>query len=219
MLFTSRQNKIILISLVVLTAILIIRFSTLVSAIQHLPAYAPQDAPFISGPLQAKSVYAFDALTGEVLYQKNSSAILPLASLTKIATAIIAHNLANEKIKSIGPLASEISITPESLKKDGDQGLIAGERWDVDDLIRLMLVASSNDAAAALSQDLDNITFVQKMNDFAHGLGLNSFLFKNETGLDNETETEAGDLGSAHDVAYLFRYFLSNFSYLLYPTR
>ncbi|MDD5318936.1 MAG: hypothetical protein PHF79_03960, partial [Candidatus Pacebacteria bacterium] len=84
---------------------------------------------------------------------------------------------------------------------------------------RLMLVASSNDAAAALSQDLDNITFVQKMNDFAHGLGLNSFLFKNETGLDNETETEAGDLGSAHDVAYLFRYFLSNFSYLLYPTR
>ncbi|MEK7628396.1 MAG: serine hydrolase [Patescibacteria group bacterium] len=163
----------------------------------------PSTADF---PVTAHAAYVYDASTGRVLFEKNANAQLPLASITKVMLALVAH----ETI----PLDAVVHIRATALGSEGDTGLHAGEEWQLQDLIDATLVPSSNDGALALAYETGNRLpgdedpvkkTVEAMNRKARALGLAQTYFLNPTGLD-ESLTTAGAYGSARDIAALLHY-------------
>ncbi len=167
--------------------------------------------PFEKMELQAKAAYVYDARIGEVFYAKNENTRLPLASLAKVMSALVARELS--------PEYATISIDRLALAAEGDNGLRPGEKWVLKDLLDFSLISSSNDGirAAALAlgaleksgADEEEIIndFVRRMNDKAAELDLKNTYFKNETGLD-ETEFKGGAYGTAKDITSLMEYLL-----------
>ncbi len=168
-------------------------------------------------PLEALSAIIMNAQTGEVLYEKNSHILLPLASITKLASiAVINTHLSPGRT---------VSITKDDLKTEGESGLIPGTVWSVNELSKFSLLTSSNDGIAALARTVEEevhnsledgdvpYTFVDLMNDFAHTRGFAQLSFLNPTGLD-ESKTLAGAYGSAYDVASLTQYFFNTYKEL-----
>ncbi len=146
--------------------------------------------------IQAKAAFVLDAKTGETIYENNADTILPLASITKLMTALVSsENIASSTI---------ITITEEDLKQDGDNGLLLGEKWRFDDLRDFTLLVSSNDGAEAIGGN-----FIEEMNEKAVSLGLHSLSFKNPSGLDISS-SEPSNFGSARDASELFKYILEN---------
>jgi D-alanyl-D-alanine carboxypeptidase len=141
----------------------------------------------------------YDPATKQIWFSKDADVRLPLASLTKLMSA--------EAVLARGDANATVEITPESLKPSGDWGLRVGDHWNVVDLVRFGLAASSNDAMAAASSAVQG-NIVDAMNDRAKELGLTQTYFYNPTGLDLDVET-AGAYGSAHDIAVLAATFLA----------
>ena len=210
----------------ILTALLAISLSLVfLSAAKDFPVSgsvtavkknAPKDTPFKTAALEARAAYVFDISAGRAIFQKNSSAQLPLASLTKIMTAIVVKERAPEGLRA--------RIPRKAILQEGDSGLITGEWWKVSNLTDAMLVASSNDAAFALSMvslgggDNDSWKdFVKLMNKKAEEMNLNQTYFLNPTGLDVSPNI-AGAYGSAQDVAKMIRYVLKKYPKLLEVT-
>ena len=99
--------------------------------------------PFRDLDITAQAIYIYDVRNDKVIFEKNGNMQLPLASVTKLMTAIIASESVPEHVV--------ITITPDSLAKEGDTGLFVDEEWDVKDLIEYTLLVSSNDGAYALA--------------------------------------------------------------------
>jgi len=154
--------------------------------------------------LEAGSACVFDQQLGNFLFEINKNTQLPLASLTKLMTAVVAkENL---------PADAEIEITNEALAQEGDVGLITGEKWRLNDLINIMLITSSNDAAYAISSSLNTgennyKIFIKLMNEKANELGLKQTFFLNATGLDY-SKNIAGAYGSCEDITKLLTYII-----------
>lgn len=156
--------------------------------------------------IAAKAAIVWDAKENKVLFAKNERVQLPLASLAKIMTALLA-------LENSGGEGNAVLISKEAVAEEGDNGLIVGEHWQTDDLTKLTLVSSSNDGARALAmafaatdkEDVGEISFVQLMNARAKRLGLSETYFLNETGLDLSSSS-SGSYGSAEDIAKLFHY-------------
>lgn len=165
--------------------------------------------PFSLLDIKARSAFVFDIKKNHVLYAKDAETTLPLASITKIMTAIVA----SESL----PATSTISISTTDLSQDGDSGLLANERWNFKKLLDFTLSVSSNDGASAIASASSPI-FIEKMNQKAATLGLNSMRFYNPTGLD-ESIVQSGGYGSAIDVAKLFSYTLSTYPDIFTATR
>ncbi|MBX4181297.1 serine hydrolase [Candidatus Parcubacteria bacterium] len=172
--------------------------------------------------LQAKSVYVYDVRNQSVLFAKNENTRLPLASLTKLMTALVA----SERSPSYGT----VTITKEALAAEGDSGLLAGEKWSLKNLLDFSLTTSSNDGMRAVALTFGAIhdstatpdeiigNFVGLMNEKARELDLKNTYFWNETGLD-ESEQKGGAYGSAKDVATLLEYILRKEPEMLETTR
>lgn len=143
--------------------------------------------------VEAKAAVLYDIRQGRVLYQKNANLELPLASITKLMTA--------QTLLSVLDSRQLVQITTDSLRAEGDSGLRVGDAFTLEDLLRLGLVASSNDAMAAAAASLGEEP-ATKMNAAAQALGLTKTRFLNPTGLDVNADT-AGATGSAYDVARL----------------
>lgn len=180
--------------------------------------------------LEAKAAYIYDVQEKRVLFALNEEAQLPLASLTKIMTAIVAsENL---------PDYTTIVING-NLKNGGYSGLIPGESWRLKDLLDFMLIKSSNEGASSVASavgavllgfdqnasgtayEIGKNTFVDKMNEKARELGMSQTYFLNETGLDHD-EAVAGGYGSAEDItnllAWAVQYEADLFEATRYPT-
>ncbi len=148
--------------------------------------------------LEAKAVSIYDIDANKELFSKNEHTPLPLASLVKTMTVILAmeKNSPGQKVK----------ISEEAINQAGDNGLLVNEIWPLDDLARFTLISSSNDGAWALSENIEN--FVQLMNEKAKKIGMADTVFFNPTGLDI-SEAKAGAYGSAFDAnqmaVYAFR--------------
>ncbi len=130
--------------------------------------------------LQAKSALALDLNTGTDLYAVNIQERLPIASLTKLMTAMVVADKVNKDLL--------VTIMPEDVNVVGSKmDLVAGEKITVENLLYGLLIPSSNDAAQALARFVggsqDN--FVAMMNDKAQELGLTSTHFSNPVGLDS----------------------------------
>ncbi|HUT96292.1 MAG TPA: serine hydrolase [Candidatus Paceibacterota bacterium] len=141
----------------------------------------------------AKSAIVFNFKqdnTNNVLFKKNAEQILPIASLTKLMTAIIA--LENYNPEDI------IKISKDSVDINGNNGgLINGEELKVKDLLYIMLVESSNDAAMALAGDGTKInfdTFIYLMNRKAQEMNLKNTQFVEPIGLDFLNQSTASEM-------------------------
>lgn len=130
--------------------------------------------------LKAESAMVIDSQSGKVLFEKNSSINMPMASLTKMMTAVVV-------LESSVDLEDSTVIDSEAVKIEGaDINLENGEEMRVGDLLHGLLISSGNDAAMALAKkvggDVDG--FVVMMNDKADELGLSNTNFTNPSGLD-----------------------------------
>ena len=161
----------------------------------------PKSFTLSPNTLQADAAAVYDLTTGRVLFAKNAEQSLPLASLTKLMTALVVldHTLPGTKVV----------ITAEDLAPEGDWGLRVGDTLSVPTLLKLSLVASSNDAITAAARSLGS-NYLAQMNLSAQKLGLTHTRFLDPTGLDIDEKT-AGAYGSAEDVARLVGYFYKRY--------
>ncbi len=161
------------------------------------------ETPILNINIKAKAAYVKDLNTGKVLYAKNENEKLPLASLTKIMTALVAkRNADNNQL---------IKISDQDLATEGEYYLSSQEIFKLKDLIDITMTGSVNDTATAISGVLNNQkTFIDEMNITAKQIGLGDSYFKNPTGLDINIVT-ASAVGSAKDVATLLQYTIMNY--------
>jgi|SRR3989344_1969208 len=161
-----------------------------------------KEEPKIELTLDARSAYILDISENKVLFEKNSSDPLPLASIAKLMTAV----LLDEKVL------------------DGTLLPALGDRFKKEDLIGLMLAASSNEAAfeaAEFASEGEVESFVGEMNERARTLGLSSMSFLNPHGLDIKTASGKipGAVGNALDALRLLTYVYEDYPELLERTR
>ncbi|MBE6598410.1 MAG: D-alanyl-D-alanine carboxypeptidase [Ruminococcaceae bacterium] len=155
-----------------------------------LPLYA-HDAPSLSA--QAAVVTA----DGEIIMSKNADKRLPMASTTKIMTALVA-------IES-GDITREVRIDRRACGVEGSSVyLTEGEVLTLEDLLYALMLESANDAAAAIACEVGGgiAEFAEMMNRTAEKLGLWDTHFMNPHGLDDpEHYTTASDLARLTDYA------------------
>lgn len=178
-----------------------------------------QNDPFTEINLEAKSAIVWDIINQQELFVKNPDVPLPLASLTKVMTAVTTSQMAPD---------TKINIALEYLEPEGDSALIVGDTWTAGDLRDFTLLTSSNDGAFALAaatkagtatnKEGDRLNFIKAMNEKAKEIGLTNSRFFNEHGLDRTLE-KGGAYGTARDMARLFEYALENQPGLLEATR
>ncbi|MBV8066264.1 MAG: D-alanyl-D-alanine carboxypeptidase [Actinobacteria bacterium] len=142
----------------------------------------------------ARAYTVVDAATGQVLASSNPHEQLPIASITKLMTVVVAlQHLQPSQIVTVTPQAAKVG--QESIP------LYGGERVSVQDLLEGALIQSANDAADALAYAAagdDLPRFIGWMNAEAQTLGLHDSHFVRPDGLD-----APGHVSSAHDVAVL----------------
>ena len=162
---------------------------------------APQPAPdFASMPeLSAHSVLVFDQASGQPLLAKNATLQTPIASITKLMTAMLVIDAAQ-------PLDERITITDEdrdTLKGTGSR-LAIGARYTRGQLLHLALIASDNRAAHALGRSYPGglERFVATMNRMARALGMHDTVYVEPTGLSSGNRSTALDLAKLVDYAY-----------------
>jgi serine-type D-Ala-D-Ala carboxypeptidase (penicillin-binding protein 5/6) len=165
--------------------------------------------PFDATVVSARAAFVYDIRNKREIFAKNAEQQLPLASIAKLMTALVAE----ENLEQ----GSFVTISSEAIAESGDSGFFNGERWSVKDLIDFTLMTSSNDGAAALALAVDKPVTVA-FNKKADKLGLVQSYFANSTGLDNGGNT-SGSYGSARDVAELLTYILVNNPELIEATR
>lgn len=155
---------------------------------------------------------------GEVLFERDADAQVPIASITKVMTALVALDSA--------PLDTEITVSRYAASVgESTAGLQAGDTMTLEQALSALLVPSGNDAAVAIAESLGPIigatqgqdvaegdeeaVFVAAMNAKAKELGMTDSLFANPHGLDND-EHEADMHCSARDVATLCQAAMKN---------
>jgi D-alanyl-D-alanine carboxypeptidase len=148
--------------------------------------------------VEAKSYVIYDVNNKKILASKNEDQILPLASLTKIVTAITAIKIASED--------TDIIIRKDYMRKDEnlDIGMKVDQKWKLKELLKYALTVSSNSSMDIIASTVSssNSSFVNSMNDYVKELGFKNFNFKSASGLDYGDEI--GGEGSALEYAKLF---------------
>ena len=163
--------------------------------ISHLSFYAS------ALDISANSAIVIDAQNGKVVYSKNPNSPMPMASTTKIMTAIVA-------IEQTSKINTQVHISADAVGIEGSSiYLCEGEILTLEELLYALLLSSANDAATAIAifvgGSIDG--FVKLMNQKAQALGLISTSFQNPHGLDQD-----GHYTTAYDLAKLTQYALKN---------
>ena len=156
-----------------------------------VPLIYSDRAPALSAAVSARSAVLIDASSGAVLFEKNSSERLPMASTTKIMTALIIL----EKMQ----LDEVVSVPKEATLVEGSSiYLRENEEITVETLLYGLLLESGNDAAHTLAVACSGSieAFADEMNKKATGLGLQNTCFKNPHGL-----TAEGHYTTAYELA------------------
>lgn len=169
------------------------------------PAYATNYVPDFD--VTSETVYLENLDTGAVVYEKNASARVYPASLTKIMTAIVVL----EHVKDLDAETAEYPLYIQDLLYGTNAslgGLIVGEKLSIRNLLYSALVQSANESAMILADYVGSgsiSTFVDMMNAKAAELGCTGTHYTNPTGLHNENHYT-----TAHDMALLTKYAMQN---------
>ena len=175
--------------------------------------------------VRAKSAVAMDVDSETILHNQNARQKLPIASLTKLMTALLVvdniHNLKSEVVT----IDQEVCHTPTSIigcptsSYCFSDTLSVGEKVYAQDLLEAMLSNSANDAAVALGKHIagSQKEFAKLMNKKAKEIGLKNSHYCNPSGLDDDNNPK-NCYSSAEDVAKLVVYALKNDKYkVLWP--
>lgn len=148
--------------------------------------------------LASSAVMVLDGQTGQTLYSKNADQAHPIASITKLMTAMI---VIDSKLDMDEPIA--LSNEDIDTLKGTRSRLPLGTHFRRDDLVRIALVASDNRAASALGRSYPGglPAFVDAMNAKAAALGLTSTKFVDSSGLDPHNVASPQDLAKLVTVA------------------
>lgn len=173
----------------------------------------PVMALAIEESLQARAAILMDMGTGSVLIEKLPDERLPIASITKVMTMLLAMEaLEDGRIT----LDEELIASPHACSYGGSQiYLEAGERFSVKHMLMAVTIKSANDAAIALAEHIagSESAFVALMNKRAEELGMENTHFVNACGLDDFSVTsDPGDrpYSSARDVAIMSQALLTH---------
>ena len=152
--------------------------------------------------LSALSVKISKKGEDKIVFAKNPSKSLPIASLTKLMTAIIASEIYKPDLK--------IKISKQAVDQTEAIGdLKTGQVIEVKNLMKIMLVESSNDAAFALTEPIGEKVYVTLMNLQAKNLELTKTHFYNPTGLDPENvESNQINVSTVEDLEKIAKYIL-----------
>ena len=177
----------------------VLALSLAVLCLMPIPARAAQV------DITAPSAILMEKSTGEVLFEQDSHAVYEPASVTKVMTLL----LVMEAIDA-GQLSWDdiITASPYACSMGGSQiWLKEGEQLTVREMVKAVAVASANDCAVALAEAVagSESVFVQRMNERAKELGMESTVFCNCTGLPAE-----GHVSSAYDIALMSRELILN---------
>lgn len=146
--------------------------------------------------ITARAVVVLNLETGDNLFELNTADYWPIASITKLVTSVITRELIgnNEMIK----------IDEETSNTEGNAGdLRPGEIYSSLDLIKAMLLVSSNDAAEGLARFWGRQKFIEAMNTKARDIGMRNTIFFDPTGLIMTNQS------SVNDLVILIKYILA----------
>ena len=159
-----------------------------------------EEASLSSPSLSAQSAILMEAESGAVVYEKNAHTRLPMASTTKIMTALVALELATPD-----------TVIPVDKRAVGTEGssiyLCEGEELTLEELLYALMLESANDAAVAIAIGISRSeeVFVDAMNEKATSLGLSNTHFANPHGLDAEAHYT-----TAYELAVITQMALQN---------
>lgn len=176
-----------------------------------LAVFLPTVTP--AGAAEAPVIYAeaailIDAVTGQVLYEKNARTPMQPASLTKILTCLLAMEESTpDALVTVTPEATRLMPSAAAI------GLSEGEVLTMAQLLHATMLPSANDAANAVAIHLGGSIsgFARRMNARAHELGLTGSSFTNPNGL-----PARGHLATAYDLAQITREALTHPEFLDY---
>ncbi|MBQ7351878.1 MAG: D-alanyl-D-alanine carboxypeptidase [Clostridia bacterium] len=181
------KNKVIVLIVLLLTMILSI--DKIMIRAEEIEVMAP-----------AKAMVVLEGNSGEILYSHNANNSLPMASTTKIVTAIVA-------IENCDDLDKKFVVSDKSIGIEGTSiYLKQGEMLSMRELLYGLILASGNDCAVAIAEYFGSEEgFVDMMNNLAQSLGCSNTHFDNPHGLDSDTHYT-----SAYDLAVMTAYALDN---------
>jgi serine-type D-Ala-D-Ala carboxypeptidase (penicillin-binding protein 5/6) len=165
---------------------------TLAAALAAALALSPaaQAAPGDPDVERAASAIVVDAADGTSMFEKDPDERRPIASTTKLMTALLA-------LERGRPAAVFTAPAYVALPQESQIGLAAGERMRLADLLEALLLESANDAAVTIAEGVSGsrAAFVEDMNDRARDLGLDDTSFANPVGFDDPSNySTASDL-------------------------
>lgn len=164
--------------------------------------------------LTAKQIFVYDLSSNRVLFQRQPDEAVPLASITKLMTTLVAHEILANDATTVVPT--------DASRQQSASGLRPGEELTIKALLDFAMIASANDAAytlaATVGQTIANkpaeAVLVEMMNQRARDLQLPSLRFYNSTGLDIST-SQAGGYGTARDITFLMAYLYREYPEIL----
>ncbi len=185
----------------------VIRVSAIVAPVITVPKVtSPAIVEISSTTITAKAYIVGDLVTGQIYKQLNVKEALPIASISKLITAIV---LTKELASS-----SVITISEPNLDQPVESsGIYGGEQYSVQDILYPLLLSSSNLAAQSIASSSAMQNFIQLMFGYAREIGMNSTRFLDSSGLDS------GNVASAQDIFTLAKYIYNHRPDLLTITR
>ncbi len=149
--------------------------------------------------IQARAAIIYNPITGKVLWGDNAQDQRPIASLTKVMTAIVF-------MEQQPDLTQEVVVANSDVRRVSTTYLRRRERVSVNDLLHLALIASDNGAARVLARisPWGSVGFIERMNEKASELGLLSTRLTDPAGL------RASNVSSAYDLSRLITYASQN---------
>ena len=172
----------------------------------------PVAAPATGGlDITAKSAFLMEANSGKILFEKNSDARLPIASMVKIMTLAVIYDAIDAGDIALTDMVM-VSQTAESM--GGSQAFLDFDsEYSVEELVRSIVIASANDSCVAMAEHIagSESEFVNRMNALAEKLGMTNTNFVNATGL-----PAPGGYSTAADVAKMYAYIMTKPSYSLF---
>lgn len=151
--------------------------------------------------VKSAAVAVFDQSTGDLLYEKNADAVVPIASITKLMTAMVALDARPDLNEML-----TISEADVDTLKGTHSRLTIGTQLSREDMLRLALMSSENRAASALARHYPGgrAAFVAAMNAKARMIGLTDTRFADPTGLTPENVSSARDLVKLVNAAHQY---------------
>lgn len=216
-----RLILLIIVNLVIIIIAVFIRFSNLVRPLFDIPEQKPSPVQVTKVPVPDPEFYTKnpvstpketekgpeitavaylvgDVSTGEVYLDKNSRAVLPVASMSKLITAFAATDMY--------PASTTVLVTKIETEVASDTSqLMPGEKFTVGDLLYPMLLNSSNVAAEALASSTDRDKFMELMSSYAWEVGMPSSYFADPSGLSPKNISSARDFFALARYLYGFR--------------